>query len=654
VPYVIASTEIDRAPIGQSLAEAWHGSRSLRLAGRAALYLVVSLAVVFCVELLARQSTGATVDFFLDIHRPAWTTVLFYALVMGLLDALLGRRLQSLLVVAPIAVALAWTGQQKNQYLGDPLYPADFLYAHQIVDLLPLLVRERPMTAVGIVVGVVVLVALIVFLWRFWRRHTVPLAFNARLARLVIAVPALAYFVSIMDYSNFSWVRDRLQIIPMMWDQKENYAFNGFTMAFALNIPMANVPAPVGFNADALAGIGKTPAIPVTLPAQKPDIIIVMSESYWDPTLLPGVEITPDPIPTTRANLSGHVFSPEFGGMTANVEFEALTGFSNAFLPYGSIPYQQYVRRPIPTLATFFNSQGYHTEAIHPGTAWFWNRSVVYEDFGFDEFLSEENLPPMELKGPLASDAAMTDEVIRRADASEDPFFFFVVSLQNHGPYAPYRYAQTTHEISAPGISEWARQSTLSYAEGAADADKGLARLIEWAQKRERPTVIAFFGDHLPPLGPVYVETGFMKEPVANRRAPLDDMKAEHETPLVIWSNRGGTVEDIGAISPAFLPLAVLKTAGIAHPYYTDFLGDIRQQYSVVDRNMLLRSDGEQVKDWARAKEIDPSIRDFRYLQYDIMFGDRKAKDRFFPDEPGRTPMPGTLIGNHFEIRQAG
>ena len=38
------------------------------------------------------------------------------------------------------------------------------------------------------------------------------------------------------------------------------------------------------------------------------------------------------------------MFSPEFGGMTANVEFEALTGFSNAFLPYGSIPYQQYVR----------------------------------------------------------------------------------------------------------------------------------------------------------------------------------------------------------------------------------------------------------------------------------------------------------------------
>ena len=53
-----------------------------------------------------------------------------------------------------------------------------------------------------------------------------------------------------MDYASFSWARDRLQIIPMMWDQKENYAFNGFTLAFALNLPMANVPAPAGYSAE--------------------------------------------------------------------------------------------------------------------------------------------------------------------------------------------------------------------------------------------------------------------------------------------------------------------------------------------------------------------------------------------------------------------
>ncbi len=282
-------------------------------------------------------------------------------------------------------------------------------------------------------------------LWRsrFWSPHgstgvAVGLALSRRerCLRLAFAVPVLAFFVSLMDYSSFSWARDRLQIVPMMWDQKENYAFNGFMFAFALNLPMANVAAPAGYSADAIQAV-RTPTGIATVPAEKPDIIIVMSESFWDPTRLPNVKITPDPIENVRKIRSGHMFSPEFGGMTANVEFEALTGFSNAFLPYGSIPYQQYVRHKIPSLATFLNGEGYQTRAIHPFTRWFWNRGAVYDAFGFDRFMSEEDMPTLAKRGPLASDAALTEEIIREADNTKDPFFFFAVSLQSHGPYEP-------------------------------------------------------------------------------------------------------------------------------------------------------------------------------------------------------------------------
>jgi phosphoglycerol transferase MdoB-like AlkP superfamily enzyme len=483
-------------------------------------------------------------------------------------------------------------------------------------------------------IGIVGALVLLVSAWRHWRRRAPALTYRGRLARLALTVPLLAFFGSIMDYATFSWTRDRLHIIPMMWDQKENYNSNCFALAFALNVPMANVSAPDGYSGKAISAITK-PQVTASVPAEKPDIIIVMSESFWDPTKLPGVAITPDPISNVRALRSGSVFSPEFGGMTANIEFEALTGFSNAFLPAGSIPYQQYVRAPIPSLATFLKSEGYETRAIHPGTSWFWNRTPVYKDFGFDEFKSEENLPPMRLRGPLASDEAMTDEIIREADATDDPFFFFAVSLQNHGPYEPHRYADTTHTVTAP-TSQWARDSLLSYAEGAADADRGLERLIDWAKTRERPTVIAFFGDHLPPLGPVYVETGFLKDNVAPRKEPPDQMLLHHETPLVVWSNRTGPVKDMGAVSPAFLPYHVLRTAGITHPYYTGFLGDLRERYRVVDRNMLLSAGGEATVEWARQKKIDPAVRDFRYLQYDMMFGKRHAAPDFFPETVNR------------------
>jgi phosphoglycerol transferase MdoB-like AlkP superfamily enzyme len=109
-------------------------------------------------------------------------------------------------------------------------------------------------------------------------------------------------------------------------------------------------------------------------------------------------------------------------------------------------------------------------------------------------------------------------------------------------------------------------------------------------------------------------------------------MKPHHETPLVIWSNRTGPVKDLGPVSPAFLPYHILKTAGITHPYYTGFLGDLQKHYAVVDRNMLLETDGQAVMDWARQKKIDPMVRDFRYLQYDMMFGKRRGAAEFFPE----------------------
>ena len=309
------------------------------------------------------------------------------------------------------------------------------------------------------------------------------LSHKGRLARLTLTVPLLAFFVSIMDYATFSWTRDRLQIIPIMWDQKENYASTAsrWPSRSTCRWPMSRRQR---YSDKSIAAIDKPH---VTLGAGREARHHHRHEQILlGPTKLPGVTITPDPSPMCGRCARATMFSPEFGGMTANVEFEALTAFQR--FPAGRRhPYQQYVRAPVPSMATFLKSEGYETRAIHPGTNWFWNRTPVYADFGFDDFKSEENLPYLQKRGPLASDAAMTEEIIREADATDDPFFFFAVSLQNHGPYEPYRYYNPTHKVQAP-TSQWAKDSLLSYAEGASDADKGLERLVEWARRgRVRP-----------------------------------------------------------------------------------------------------------------------------------------------------------------------
>lgn len=592
---------------------------------------LAALLLIVCMEWIARGSLHDVGSFLMSPTRPGLTTLFAVVLFLVSFDALSGRHYQSLLVAAPVLLTTAFMSHQKQLYLSDPLYPSDLLFGRQILQLMPAMLKAQPLTAFALAVGMVL--ALIAFgvLWRFVRRRTPVMTVKARLWRLVLAAPLLAGLGSLMDYSQYSWARDRLNIIPMMWDQKENYRHNGFLLAFAFNIPMANVSAPVGYSENAIAEIASDGSAFAVNHSTRPDVIMIMSESLWDPTRLSNVSLSRDPMPSIRSRQSGHVFSPEFGGMTANVEFEALTGFSNSFLPYGSIPYQQYIRRPIPSLATFFRSEGYSSIALHPFQPWFWNRSEVYKSLGFDEFRSEETLPAMEKRGMFASDAALTSEIMQTVDAADKPLFLFAVTLQGHGPYEPNRYGRNTIGIAGP-LSESATASLSTYSQGVAEADESFARLIDWAKTRERDTIVVLFGDHLPPLGQVFVESGYMPGMVATRRAPLDTMKAEHETPLVVWSSRTGLHNRIGTISPALLPYHILKTAGLGDPFYTGVLGKVQANYSVIDRHMLMEKDGSALPDWLTAPiDVPGAIGEYRQLQFDMMFGKQFAGERFFP-----------------------
>ncbi|MGK9281543.1 LTA synthase family protein [Sinorhizobium meliloti] len=604
-------------------------TRTLSGARSALFTLLIATALVFTVELIVRWSLLDTVAYFTDPMRPAWTTVAVFFLAMLGVDALFGREHKAALLVAPLAVVPAFISQQKQVFLSDPLYPTDFLFGRQIMELMPVLVKDRPWTAVGVVAGLIAAIVVGTLLLRYAWRNFPKLTRRERLMRIAFALPLLVAFWNIMDYNQFSWIRDRLRVIPIMWDQTENYRHNGFALAFAINLPMANVSAPAGYMADAIDRIPVKSLPAGTTHRGKPDVIVLMSESFWDPTRLPKVKLTPDPMPTIRELQGGNVFSPEFGGMTANVEFEALTGFSNAFLPYGSIPYQQYIRNPIPSLATFFRGEGYVSRAIHPFQGWFWNRTAVYKAFGFDMFRSEENMPAMQKRGIFASDESLTKEIIRQADEVEDPFFFFAVTLQGHGPYEANRYAKNTIKVEGD-LPEADRQVLATYAQGVKEADDSLKMLMDWAKERDRETIIVLFGDHLPPLNTVYSSTGYMKGITAERKGPKDQMKAEHETPLVVWSNKTGPKKNIGTISPAFLSYQILKQAGYEHPYYTGFLGKVYDHYRVLDRYMLIRKNGKDVADWLRQPKVPASLRDYRFLQHDMMFGKRYSTERFF------------------------
>lgn len=631
VALVIESALAGRLALFQKIGAARQKSAALRLLLSLLLTLLFSLSLVVAVEWIARGELTPVWLYLMSPSRPGLATIGLVMLAMLILDALAGRAHLSALVVTPLLLVPAFISSQKQHFLSDPLYPSDFLFARQIVELMPVMVRDRPWAAVGLGIGIVVGLAATALLGRYVWKHAAALSRRERMGRLSVCLPFAALFVSQMDPTQYSFIREKLGIIPIVWDQTENYNHNGFVIAFALNLPMADVKSPVGYGPNAIDAIPARNYGYLSGPREKPDVIMLMSESLWDPTRLSNVTFTPDPMPTIRARQSGNVFSPEFGGMTANVEFEALTGFSNAFLPYGSIPYQQYVRRPLPSLATFFRGEGYTARALHPFSGWFWNRNEVYRAFGFEEFHTEETLPTMDKRGMFAADDSLMKEIMREGDAAERPFFFFAVTLQGHGPYEANRYAENTVHIDG-NLSEDDRETLATYAQGVREADGSLRMLMDWAERRNRETIIVLWGDHLPPLGNVYPNTGYMPQQVAARKAPLDVMRKEHETPLVIWSSKKGLRADIGTISPSQLPYQLLKTAGYEHPFYTGFLGRVQKKYSIVDRYQLATRDNQAFPDWARKEQdIDPIIREYRYLQFDMMFGRQQGLERFFP-----------------------
>ena len=589
-----------------------------------------ALALTVAVEVIARNSLEDLGSFLFSLSRPGFATILMLMVTLLVLDAILGAAYRSLVVLVPPALLLAFLSSQKQLYLSDPLYPSDLLFGRQIMELLPVMVTAEPWLAAAYTLAGLSGLALLAWTIFHWWRRMPPISPRMRMLRLLLLLPVMGGCVPLLKYAEHSWLKDRLGILPMMWDQAENYRHNGFLLAFAFNVPMANVSAPSGYGSAAIENIAVDPAPAATAEGEKPDVIVLMSESLWDPTRLPGVSLSADPMPAMRAHQSGNIFSPEFGGMTANVEFEVLTGFSNAFLPYGSIPYQQYIRRPLPSLATFFAGHGYRTAAIHPFEGWFWNRTDVYEALGFETFWSEENLPPMEKRGIFASDAALTREIIARGESTDRPFFFFAVSLQGHGPYEQGRYRRQRIEVES-SLSERAVQPYRTYVEGVRASDDSFAELVAWAKTRERETIIVLFGDHLPPLGPAFVESGFMKEVVASRHAPEDVMRREHETPLIVWSSKTGVRRDLGTISPSLLPFHILDMAGLDHPFYTGLLGRVEARYKVIDRHLLIGRDATATPAWQQGGKPDTVLADWRLLQYDMMFGARHGQESFFP-----------------------
>ena len=241
----------------------------------------------------------------------------------------------------------------------------------------------------------------------------------------------------------------------------------------------------------------------------KPNIVMIFSESFFDLSRLSDVAfsdaVTPNLSKLRGEGISFDMLSATFGGLSCNPEYEILTGSNLSFYPLGYTPYTMLYRKNNPYAADYpsviseLKNNGYSTGILSTWGAELCNCSAVYDFMGVDR--REYNVSGG-IKGLYPSDAGVGQKIISTLAAKEkgEPLFLMTLTAQAHMPYYKDKYDSYDLSIQNSPLTDEENDLLLSYAQGIYDADRMLGEVYAYIQTLEEPTLLIFYGDHLPIL----------------------------------------------------------------------------------------------------------------------------------------------------------
>lgn len=520
-------------------------------------------------------------------------------------------------------------------FRGDPFYPSDFTQIAHLQSVIPMVMDSSNTKAIWIVIlGIILGIVLIMYL----RKRIKPIKIHLGV-RLIVSISSL--FV-IYVYANYAdnivgkWFQ-KWGINFIVWNQGANYNENGSVLGFISNLDTTVAKEPEGYTKENVVKIANDiknnykQNVASEKQEKKPNVIFIMSEALWDPTKLTNLTFSEDPLPNLHHYIAewpgGQTISPTFGGNTANTEFEALTSYSMSFLNPGSIPYQQAIpkKKEVPSIVSELKRNGYHATAIHAFDRSFFKREYVYNILGFDEFNAEDTMKHTETDGAgYISDLSMTKEIMDELKAEKKPTFVHAVTMQNHFPFSTGKYGEETR-TKIEGLNEASKAELEEYTEGVRRSDEALQYLIEEINTLSEPTLLVFFGDHLPALGvnkSIYKEAGYI-----NTEETVEERLAMSETPLLVYANFPLQNDDLGMMSPIYFSNMVFDYIGMKKSPFYQFLSRLQEEIPVMKDDLKVNRDGEKIDLNAEQKEM---LKQYQLIQYDLLIGNQYSKDILF------------------------
>lgn len=463
---------------------------------------------------------------------------------------------------------------------------------------------------VVVVLGFVAIISAV----RFFDLRLEKLKWYAGLAAAVVICIILSGVTHVLQQEDF---QNRHRMYNKLFTPVYMWQVNGFALTMVMELPYISVDKPDGYDKNAaeeqlVAYEKKAKENDIqTKNKQDPNIIVIMDEAFSDLAILGDFQMNKDYMPYFHSmqgadnTISGYLNVSVCGGNTANTEFEFLTGNTMAFLPQGSVPYQQYVKHNIEALPSYLTGLGYETYGMHPYYASGWDRDTVYPLLGFEHTAFIEDYTDREYIRKYVSDRSCVEKIKETFEQKKTgkPMFLFNVTMQNHGSYSD-AYDNFIPDIAVEGASS---ESLSAYLSLIAKTDQALEELITYFKNVNEPTMIVFFGDHQP--NDVVAEPVLRLNGKSSRNLSEEDTKLRYQVPYLIWANYEIDTKTKEDTSANYLGMKVLEAAGITLPAYQEFLKDFEKGYPILS---AVRTEA------ASSPEI--SKNEYRQLQYYELF----------------------------------
>ncbi len=433
------------------------------------------------------------------------------------------------------------------------------------------------------------------------RRARTRRALVANLVVGLLCLGGVAAHVTLIDYYH------TLGIQVYTWRPLESYYRQGFLPAFISGAQTIKPPVPDDYSVDGAEELideyaadydgshgaeESRTAAEQQFDEEKPTVIAIMNETFSDLSIYQQMHadyMGPEYFKSLSDCLSrGKLYVSAYGGGTANTEFEFLTGNSMANLGSGVYPYTIYDLAETENLAAQFKDLGYDTTAMHPNHATNWNRENVYQDFGFDQFLSIEDFADADTLRGMVTDRATYDKILDLLETNDNPQFIFDVTMQNHSGYNTGLIPSDQRvELSMDGMMS---SEVNEYVSLIQESDEALQYFIGRLKQLDRKVVVVFFGDHQPFFPSTYNDLWFTDEDEATHQERL------WQTSYIIWANYdvagNDQTSEVDDLSTNFLGAELMQLIGAPLTDYQKALISLRDAMPAINTTGFADANG--------------------------------------------------------------